>query len=295
MPIFRRPDGDLVRGESAVRRLMPYLMRGRNESAVYQDTVLRIAGARAWLRAYNRSHEQRATMFHLLAYACAVALEVRPRLNRFVAGGRLYQRRGVSISFVAKKEFTDEGAGATVKVTATPDDTFPAFSARIARLVDEARETERAVDREVGLVMLLPGPLIRLAVWLVRALDHWNLLPWFMMKNDPMYSSLFLANMGSMGVSDVYHHLYEYGTVSIFGAMSAPRRTTIAVDGHMVVEETLDVRWTFDERIDDAFSCAHSLAVVQDILEAPARHLGPPEGEPIWRRTAQVQAVAVAR
>ena len=102
----------------------------------------------------------------------------------------------------------------------------------------------------------------------------------FFMKNDPLYSSLFLANMGSMGISDVFHHLYEYGTVSIFGAMSAPRRTTVAVDGHMVVEETLDVRWTFDERIDDAFSCAHSLAVVQDILEEPARHLGPPEGEP---------------
>ena len=290
MPLFRRPDGDLVRGESAVRRIMPYLMRGRNESAVYQDTAFRIAGARAWLRAYNRSHEQRATMFHLLAYACAVALEVRPRLNRFVAGGRLYQRRGVSISFVAKKEFTDEGAGATVKVLLSPGDTFPVFSARISRLVDEARETERAVDKEVGLVMRFPGPLIRMAVFVVRALDHWNLLPWFFMKNDPMYSSLFLANMGSMGISDVFHHLYEYGTVSIFGAMSAPRRTTVSVDGHLAVEDTLGVRWTFDERIDDAFSCAHSLALVQDILEEPERHLGPPEGEPVWRRMPQVQA-----
>jgi pyruvate/2-oxoglutarate dehydrogenase complex dihydrolipoamide acyltransferase (E2) component len=274
---------------------MPYLMRGRNESCVFQDTVFRIAPARAWLRAYNRSHEQRATMFHLLAYACAVALEARPRLNRFVSGGRLYQRRGVSIAFVAKKEFTDEGAGATVKVTASPEDSFPAFSARISRLVDEARETERAVDREIGLVMRFPGPIIRFAVALVRALDHWNLLPWFMMKNDPMYSSLFLANMGSMGLSDVFHHLYEYGTVSIFGAMSAPRRTTMAIDGKLVVEETLGVRWTFDERIDDAFSCAHSLALVQNILEEPDRHLGAPDGEPMWRRAVQAQPAAAAR
>ncbi len=143
MPIFRRPDGDLVRGESPVRRIMPYLMRGRNESAVYHDTVFRIRRSRAWLRAYNRSHDQRATMFHLLAYACAVALEARPRLNRFVSGGRIYQRRGVSLSFVAKKEFTDEGAGATVKLSLAPGESFPVFSARIASLVDEARETER--------------------------------------------------------------------------------------------------------------------------------------------------------
>jgi len=283
MPIFRRPDGDPVRGEAPVRRIMPYLMRGRNESAVFHDTVFRVASARAWLRAYNRSHAHRATLFHLLAYACAVALEVRPRLNRFVSGGRLYQRRGVSISFVAKKEFTDEGAGATVKLAAAPGEAFPAFSARLARLVEDARETERAVDREVSLVMRLPGPLVHLAVSLVRALDRWNLLPGFMTRNDPMYASLFLANLGSMGVSDVFHHLYEYGTVSIFGAMSAPRRCSLVVDGRPTVEDTLGVRWTFDERIDDAFSCAHSLTVVRDILELPERHLGPPEGDPAWR------------
>ena len=286
MPLFRRPDGDLVRDESPVRRIMPYLMRGRNESAVYHDTLYRIGSARDWLRAYNRSHPQRATMFHLLAYACLVALEARPRLNRFISGGRTYQRRQVSVSFVAKKEMTDEGAGATVKLVRPQAETFPAFSARMARLIDEARETERAVDREVGLVMALPGPLVRLLVALVRALDRVNLLPWFMMKNDPMYSSLFLANLGSMGVSDVYHHLYEYGTVSIFGAMSAPRRAALVSDGELAVEDTLSVRWTFDERIDDAFSCASSLAMVRDILESPELHLGPATGEPSWRPLA---------
>jgi len=283
VPIFRRPDGDLVKGESPVRRIMPYLMPGRNESAVFHDTVFRFAAARSWLKAYNRTHSQRATTFHLLAYACAVALEARPRLNRFVSGGRLYQRREVSISFVAKKEFTDEGAGATVKIVRTAGESFPAFSARLSRLVDEARETERAVDREVGLVMWLPGPIIRLALALVRTLDRLNLLPGFMMRNDPMYGSLFLANLGSLGVSDVYHHLYEYGTVSIFGAMSSPRRHSLVVGGRAVVEDALDVRWTFDERIDDAFSCARSLALVKEILETPVRHLGPPEGEPTWR------------
>jgi hypothetical protein len=283
MPLFRRPDGDLVRGESPVRRLMPYLMRRRNESAVYHDTLFRVAAARAWLKAYNRAHHPRATLFHLLAYACAVALQARPRLNRFVSGGRIYQRRGVSLSFVAKVEFTDAGAGATVKLEAPPAERFAAFSARLSALVDEARGEGRSVDREVRLVMRLPGPLVRLLVGLARLLDAWNLLPWFMMKNDPMYASLFLANLGSVGISDVYHHLYEYGTVSIFGAVSAVRRTpVVAADGAVAAEETLLVRWTFDERIDDGFSCARSLRLAQEILEDPARHLGPPEGEPGW-------------
>jgi len=283
MPLFGRGDGDLVRGEGPVRRIMPYLMRRRNESAVYHEAVYRVAAARAWLRAYNRSHAQRATLFHLLAYACAQALHARPRLNRFVSGGHIWQRRGVQVAFVAKKTFTDEGADATVKVEAQPAEPFSAFSARMAALVEEARTTERAVDREVGLIMRLPGPLVSLLVGLARALDRCNLFPAFMTRDDPMFASLFLANLGSLGISDVFHHLYEYGTVSIFGAVSAVRRTPLVDRDGLQVAETLSVRWTFDERIDDGFSGARSLQLVQQAMEAPERWLGPPEGEPAYR------------
>jgi hypothetical protein len=282
MPLFRRPDGDLVRDEVPARLIMPYIMNRRNDSLVYQDTTFRIAAARAWLRAYNRTHHPRATLFQLLTYACAVVIHARPRLNRFVSGGRIYQRRGVDISFVAKEEFTDEGAEATVKVGLTPNEPFRDWSARMSGLVDEARHVERRVDKEVGLIMRLPGPVITGLVALARALDRWNLYPWFMMKDDPMYASLFLANLGSVGVSDAYHHLYEYGTVSIFGAVSAPRRHPFVERHQVVVDDGLSVRWTFDERIDDAFSCARSLLLVQQIMEDPARQLGPPEGEPAW-------------
>ena len=285
MPLFSRPDGDLVHGEAPVRRIMPYLMRGRNESCVYQESIFRIAQARGWLKAYNRAHHPRATLFHLVAYACALALETRPRLNRFVSGGRLYQRRGVSISFVAKKAFSDEAAGVTVKLVACPQESFQAFSARISSQVDEARETDRSVDKEVALIMRLPGPLVRMLVALARGLDHWNLFPGFMIRDDPMYSSIFLANLGSVGISDVFHHLYEYGTVSIFGAVSAPRRAAFATRDGVAAEEALSVRWTFDERIDDGFSCAHSLGLVQKILEDPGRWLGAPEGSPGWSGT----------
>ena len=102
MPLFTRHDGDLVRGESPMRRIMPYLMPSRNGSIVLHDSVFRIADTRGWLKAYNRAHAERATLFHLLAYAVAQTLHARPELNRFVSGGRLYQRRGVQVSFVVK-------------------------------------------------------------------------------------------------------------------------------------------------------------------------------------------------
>jgi len=261
---------------------MPYLMRGRNESCVYQETVFRIAAARAWLKGYNLAHASHASMFHLVAYATAQCMHERPRLNRFVSGGRHYQRREVSLAFVVKTAFRDEAAGATVKVVAPRGESFVAWSARLVALVDEARTTQRAVDQEVNLIMRLPGPLIRGLVGLARWLDRWNLYPAFMIRNDPMYSTVFLANLGSVGISDVYHHLFEYGTTSAFGAVSEPRPTAFTELDGVVVAPGLSVRWTFDERIDDAFSCAGGLDIIRKITEDPTRWLGPAEGTPTW-------------
>ncbi len=278
MPFFRRSDGDLVRGVPPLRAVMPYIMRGRNESAVLHDTVYEIERARTWLKAYNRAHPDRATLFQLFAYACTRALHLRPELNRFVSGARLYQRRGVSFSFAVKPEMDDRVPLATVKLEAPDGEPFPSFVRRMTDAIAGARGGPRAIDREVALFIRIPGPLLRLAVRLVRLLDEWNLLPGFFTRDDPMFASLFLANLGSAGVSDAYHHLYEYGTCSIFGSLSAPARMAFVEGDRVVVRDAIRARWTFDERIHDAFYSARSLAIVRRILEDPERHLGEPAG-----------------
>jgi len=69
-----------------MRRVMPYVMRTRNESVVFHDSVYRMPAALDWLKAYNRAHAERATLFYLFTYACGQALHARPELNRFVSG-----------------------------------------------------------------------------------------------------------------------------------------------------------------------------------------------------------------
>src|SRR3954468_1834013 len=108
MPIFKRPDGALGKHESPVRGIMPYIMRGRNESIIYHEAWYDITKTRAFLRAFNHEHEreQPATLFHLFLWGCAQILADRPGLNRFISGNRLYQRKGMQISFAAKKELS---------------------------------------------------------------------------------------------------------------------------------------------------------------------------------------------
>jgi hypothetical protein len=278
MPLFRRSDGVPVPGLPAVRRIMPYLMRSKAESLVLHEVVYDLSRARPWLKAYNHSHADRATLFHLFAYACTRALHLRTGLNRFVSGGRIYQRNEVSFAFAAKQEMSDAAPFVTVKLVAARDDPFPEFVRRMTAAVERGRAGSRGIDREVSLVMRLPGPVIRLAVWLARTLDAWNLLPAFFTRDDPMFASVFLANLGSAGLSDAYHHLYEYGTTAIFGALGAAKRTPFVEHGTIVAREGVGVRFTFDERINDGFYAARSLAIARRIVEDPERWLGEPAG-----------------
>jgi hypothetical protein len=269
MPLFRRSDGDVVKDLSPVRYMIPYVMRGRNESVVYTSAQWDITKARAWLRRYNRSRKgkERATLFHLFIYACARMLIERTGVNRFVSGGRIYQRRGVTISFATKVEMSEDAPIVTVKLLFGADEGFDDAMVRIATAIDAARAgVETQIDREMKFFMKLPGWLLSTIVSAGRVLDRWNLLPASLIEPDPMFSSMFLANMGSLHIDNLYHHLYEYGTCSIFGVVGSISHD----DGG---RDLLQVSWTVDERMNDGFYCQTALAFVRDTLADPDKRV----------------------
>ena len=56
--LWRRPDGDLVRDVPPTKAIMPYLMRGRNESAVYFEQQVAMRHADAFVREFNVAHPE---------------------------------------------------------------------------------------------------------------------------------------------------------------------------------------------------------------------------------------------
>ena len=100
------------------RHMMGFLIRGRNEAAVYFEHRLDITRAQQWLeqrRNPNAPAAQQPKLFHLILHALASMLHERERINRFTIGHRTYQRKGVFLSFAAKKAMSDEAPLATVK------------------------------------------------------------------------------------------------------------------------------------------------------------------------------------
>lgn len=280
MPLFGRSDGDLIRDLSPLRRMVPHLMRTRSGAVVFHDAVYEVARARRFVDAFNAARPDRpkATLFHLFIWACARALHARPGLNRFVSGSRIYQRREVAISFAAKRGFRDDEPIVTRKFTFPKDESFADAVDRLVGGVAGVRAgKEDRADKEMKLAVMLPGFLLSFAVRMLIWLDRVNLLPAAMIRPDPLFASLFVANLGSLGLDRVTHHLYEYGNVSLFGAMGVTGpRVVVGDDGEPTVKDTVEIRWSFDERINDGFYCASSLSLAKEVVEDPESVLGSP-------------------
>ncbi|HTD26297.1 MAG TPA: hypothetical protein VK649_04950, partial [Candidatus Elarobacter sp.] len=219
MPLFSRPDATPVPSVHPVRRIMPFLMPSRNGAFVLFEQEVAAEPARQALERLNtgRSPERAITLFHLVLRAIGLALAEFPRLNRFVAGSRLYQRRGIWLAFSAKQRLERDAPIFTKKISFDPGEPLAAMVDRIHAAVGEGRSGRAsATDREINLFLRLPAPVLRLGVRLVRRLDAWGLLPASFSADDPLYASAFVANLGSVGLDAAYHHLFEYGTIPIF-------------------------------------------------------------------------------
>jgi hypothetical protein len=264
----RRPDGTLVRDVSPMRRFMPFISPRRNDSLVYFLQTIDAEPGLAFLDRVNaaRPPERPVTYFHLVLRSLALCFRERPRLNRFVAGGRLWQRDGIWLSFSAKRAFSDDAPIFTLKRRMDHDTSLAEMVDAIHDKLGAGRRGARSTsDSEMDLLLRLPPPLVRVALRLARGADALGLLPRGMIEADPLYCSGFLANLGSVGLAAGYHHLWEWGNCGAFGVIG---RIT-GPEG----SRTVDLKWTYDERVEDGFNAARGLELVREGLEQPEKLL----------------------
>jgi hypothetical protein len=268
----KRPDATLVRDLGAMRRFMPYVSPRRNDSLFYMNQEIHADAAYEFMEKKNkeRPRNRPITMFHLYLRAVSMALFLRPGVNRFVKAGRLWQRDGVWMTFSAKKKLIDGAPMITIKRRFHPDrETLYEMTDATYDLLKAGRRGEQTTsDKEVKLLLRLPGPLIRVALAVARLADHFGLLPRKMIDADPLYTSVFLANLGSINYPAGFHHLWEYGTASVFGVMG---KTVRGVDGGRAFTSA----WTYDERMEDGLYSYHSLELIRKWIEDPEALIDP--------------------
>lgn len=273
-----RPDGTPVANIHPVRRIVPFVMPVRNGAWVLFEQNIPTAPLRPMLDGLNaaRAADRKVTLFHCVLRAIGLGLDAFPRLNRFVAGSRFYDRNAILLSFSGKQRMESDAPIYTTKLVFDPAQSLEAMVDGILDRVRDARSgRETAADREIKGFLRLPAPLLRLAIRLQRVLDGWNLLPKALLQDDPLYASAFIANLGSVGLDAAFHHLYDYGSIPIFATMGRVHRTVVVHDdGSVGSHEVFQMRYTYDERVEDGFYAARALEHVAATLADPARLLG---------------------
>ena len=92
------------------------------------------------------------------------------------------------------------------------------------------------------------------------------------------HGSLFFTSMGSLGIQPIYHHLYDFGNLPVFGAFGCKRRAMeVQEDGTVVQKKYIDVKFVLDERIVDGYYYAVFFKHYRSLLRHPEILDNPPE------------------
>jgi hypothetical protein len=275
-----RYDGRRLRSLNAFYQITPYIMRYRSDAHDYFEDHLEISGTEVWLRKTRAAGYMDMGYLHVFIAALVRTMSQKPRLNRFVAGQKIYARNEITISLALKKELHEDSPETTVKMTFRPEDTI--FD--VLRTVQEAVGTNKAVemknhtDKTARLFMLCPGFLVRFLIWLMRTLDYLGILPRAVHRASPFHTSAFITDLGSLGIKPIYHHLYDFGTTSIFIAFGVKeRKREHDKEGKLVERKYINMKVVNDERICDGHYYASAFKLLSSLVKDPTPLELPPE------------------
>jgi hypothetical protein len=282
MAFGHRSDGVRLKKLPGFRKIFPFLMRTRTESAVYFSKRLTVAPTTSWLERTNAARERRISLFYVILAAGVRTLALRPEINRFVAGRRIYQRRTIDLSFVVKRELTEEGSEITLKLTFDPRSTIDEVARRVQDAVESVRQSRTSFDEKLtDFVTALPRPLTRLAVGVVRWLDYHGWLPASFLRDDSLHTSAFLANLGSIGLDAAFHHMYEWGNASVFVVVGRLKKEPVVNErGELEIADVVDMNFTGDERITDGVYFSRTMDLFLDLIRNPEKLEAPPADLP---------------
>lgn len=267
-----RFDGKLIRDLDPMHVITPILYPNRCDNEAYFLEKFDMAPMRAYLEKLNENETDFPfTPFHIIVTAAIKTLTLRPRLNRFVANKLMYQRNEVSVSFVVKKLFSDNGAEALAIIHAEDKDDIHTIHEKLYKQISSGRSDKIDKSSEsMDIVSRMPRRLTRLFCEIICFLDKIGKCPRGLIETDPYYTSMLLSNLGSLKLNVGYHHLTNWGTCSLFCIMGEIKKVKETDEnGNEVEKEIVSLGLTLDERLADGYYYAKSLRLLKTLIENP--------------------------
>ena len=268
-----RKDGVWLKDIPAMNRLMPILMPNRADNEAHISVDIDLTPINAYLAKLNEGRtEDKYTFFHIVSAAIGKAFILRPKMNRFIVGNKMYQRKDVTVAFTVKKRFDDHAEEALAYFTYDPKETLESYHEKIMKVIHSTKSYEEkdtstgAMDIITKLPQFMITGIAKSVVWL----DKHGWAPDFLIGSDPNHAAIFLSNLGSIGLPGGYHHLVNWGTNSCFVVVGKKKVKKIYdYEGNGTVQQVLPLGITLDERIADGYYYSGTVALVKELLAHP--------------------------
>ena len=292
MLIRNRPDGRPVK-VPGFTKLMPMISGSRTKSTIFFEQDLYLDKTLDFIKEYNKNRQEgtrRLSVFQLVIAAIGRALVERPKMNRLVINNHYYQRNHMSVSFVTKASLHEDAEEVNVMIPLEPDDTIDSVNERFTRHVDNIKTGgSNTSDGAVDILAHAPVFLLNFVFSIYRFLDNHNLITAGILRTLPLYSTVFLANLGSVQLDSPFHHLFDAGTNGIFLALGLVKKENyIADDGSLKSRRKMKIIFSYDERIIDGYYAGKAIKAIKRHVENPELMVEKPELSP-----EQIEALGI--
>ncbi len=266
----KRSDGRRIKGLDPIFCMIPYIMRTRAESQVMSKKEFACSALDAYIKE-KKAEGHELSYMSILISAYVRMLTQRPHLNRFIVNGRIYARNSFVVVFVVKKALTDDAEEMLLKITLDGTENIFEINDKIAREIKliKTGQADNLTDKLAKLFMKLPNGIIKSNVHFVMKLDEWNMMPKSIIEASPFHTSMFLTNVKSIKLGYIYHHLYNFGTASVFLSLGKNEERPLAHKGEIDVEKLFTIGVTVDERICDGLYLSRSLMLLEKLMNNP--------------------------
>ena len=277
-----RKDGRKIRTLHPMAQITAYFQWERNICSNLFEESFEITNVDRYIRQKRREGLKDFGITHVLLAAYGRGIAKYPQLNRFVSGQKVYSRGDdIQYCMVIKKEMSVDSPDTSIKVHLNPRDTAEDVYHKLNAAVSRVKATQELDSNLDGLIMalnLVPGVFLKFTVWFLKLLDYFGMLPSFLTELSPFHGSLFFTSMGSLGIPPIYHHLYDFGNLPVFGAFGMKRRANeLNNEGELVQRKYIDVKFVLDERIVDGYYYATVFKYYRRLLAHPEVLDNPPE------------------
>lgn len=266
----KRSDGHRIKELDPIFSIIPYIMKTRAESQVMSKKEFRCDVLDEYIKNQKlQGHE--LSYMSILISAYVRMLAQRPQMNRFIVNGRIYARNEFVVVFVVKKSLKEDSEEMLLKIKFDGTENLYEINERIINEIKliKTGQADNLTDKLAKMFMKLPNPIIKTCVRFVMKLDELNIMPKAIIEASPFHTSMFLTNVKSIKLNYIYHHLYNFGTASVFLSLGQNNETAVAHKGEIDPVKLSTVGIVVDERICDGLYLSMSLRMLDKYMNNP--------------------------